>query len=72
MTANRAIAFLAVLVLILGALVFFDSAAKVDHIRDDFCDWASQHYRTDLSQRQTRARIADERSDAQLEQKLGC
>lgn len=71
-TVNRAYLFLTVLVVVLSALVFFDSAAKVNHVRDDFCDWTTQHYAIDLAQPQTRARVADERSDAQLEQKLGC
>jgi hypothetical protein len=71
-TVNRAYLFLTVLVVVLSALVFFDSAAKVNHVRDDFCDWTTQHYAIDLSQPQTRVRVADERSDAQLEQKLGC
>jgi hypothetical protein len=71
-TVNRAYLFLTVLVVVLSALVFFDSAAKVNHVRDDFCDWTTQHYAVDLAQPQTRARVADERSDAQLEQKLGC
>jgi hypothetical protein len=71
-TVNRAYLFLTVLVVVLSALVFFDSAAKVNHVRDDFCDWTTQHYAIDLSQAQTRVRVADEKSDAQLEQKLGC
>jgi hypothetical protein len=71
-TVNRAYLFLTILVVVLSALVFFDSAAKVNHIRDDFCDWTTQHYAIDLSQAQTRVRVAAEKSDAQLEQKLGC
>jgi hypothetical protein len=69
---SRSYVFLTVLVVVLSALVFFDSAAKVNHIRDDFCDWTAQHYAVDEAQAQTRARVADERSDTQLEQKLGC
>ena len=69
---RRAALGLAVILGFLCVLGFLSAASEVNHIRSDFCDWTAQHYRTDLTEAQTGPRRADERSDAQLEQKLGC
>lgn len=69
---RRAALGLAAVLGVLCVLGFLSAASEVNHIRNDFCDWTTQHYRTDLTEAQTGPRRADERSDAQLKQKLGC
>ena len=65
-------AILTAIGILLIAAVFIDASNEIDRIRGDFCTWTGQHYTVDLHQQQTPARQADERSDRQLEHKLGC
>lgn len=66
---------LAVLLLIgiaLNGAVLVTASNEVNRIRADFCAWTDMHYRGDLAQQQTAARVRAERSDRELLGRLGC
>jgi hypothetical protein len=69
---RRSFITLVIIGIVLNAAVLLAASSEVNHVRSDFCAWTAQHYQADLTQLQTAARRADEKSDRQLERKLGC